>query len=52
MATTGQSNTSQRDRAEWFAVPNAQLKIITGLRPFLDRLQQLIAGQETPDRSA
>lgn len=41
----------EADRAEWFAMPDAQLKIIAGLRPFLDRLQQLIAGQESPDRS-
>jgi predicted NUDIX family NTP pyrophosphohydrolase len=31
------------DRAEWFALPVARMKILEGQRPLLDRLQQLVS---------
>jgi predicted NUDIX family NTP pyrophosphohydrolase len=31
------------DRAEWFAVPTARMKILGGQRPLLDRLEELVS---------
>jgi predicted NUDIX family NTP pyrophosphohydrolase len=33
------------DRAAWFDVENARAKVVTGQRPFLDRLMELLAAR-------
>lgn len=34
------------DRAEWFSLDEARGKILTGQRPFIDRLEQVLANSE------
>ncbi|HLH93961.1 MAG TPA: NUDIX domain-containing protein [Xanthobacteraceae bacterium] len=34
------------DRAEWFSLDEARRKILTGQRPFIDRLEQTLATRE------
>ncbi len=37
------------DRAAWFSVADARIKLLSGQRPLLDRLEDLLAGADAGD---